>query len=50
LNLSGGSGVTGGKQRCLVLESVLGRELSSLTTHPLALGVEEGHVRQPYQA
>jgi hypothetical protein len=50
LNLCGGSGVTGGKQRCHVLESVLVRELSSLTTHPLAVGVVEGHVPEPYQA
>jgi len=33
-----------------MLERLPGRELSSLTTHCLAVGVDERHVREPYQA
>jgi len=33
-----------------MLERILGRELSSLTTHSLAVGVNERYVREPDQA
>ena len=33
-----------------MLERLLGRELSCLTTHSLAVGVDESHVRKTYQA
>ena len=43
------SGVTGRKQRRYVLQRLLHRMLGRLTTHPLAVGVDEGHVGEPYQ-
>jgi len=48
--LRGVSDLTGGEERSHMLHRFLHRQLGRLSTHPLAVGVDESHVRKTYQA